>query len=446
MSEADRRSRGIKSGSKFSQEESGLLVIGDLGLIQLSPEHVESDRLMRHCCVMNRLFPLLSQLKRPLPPQLPIRWFLEFSWIWARVEMKSDAICIVSIYVCTQYVIQSLREKGSTLSLMSCDGSGQGRGIRLQLTARELLPSSLLSASATKYPDKFVIRVLDRPWHESCVKCEDCGTQLNEKCFAKYDRIFCRADFYRRYGPRCSGCSEIISPTDMVRKARNRVFHLNCFTCVTRASFVKKTISRECSSKTTKKRRRRKEDDLDFGTSRLRGRKKKEKRRGPRTTIKAKQLEVLKSTFNSTPKPTRHIREQLAKETGLPMRVIQVWFQNRRSKERRLKQMSNRAKYFGRHKMNYFYDNLPYPSPFHPNGEFFPLNDMEQPLPMSMNPSSVNPGGNYMCGIDKVESLLDAMSEEQSSTLEDEEESSTNFLSHHSLSPSTSGQNTNSNS
>ena len=48
------------------------------------------------------------------------------------------------------------------------------------------------------------------------------------------------------------------------------------------------------------------------------------KRRGPRTTIKAKQLEILKNAFNKTPKPTRHIREQLAKETGLPMRVIQV--------------------------------------------------------------------------------------------------------------------------
>ncbi|CAG5127679.1 unnamed protein product, partial [Candidula unifasciata] len=64
------------------------------------------------------------------------------------------------------------------------------------------------------------------------------------------------------------------------------------------------------------------------------------KRRGPRTTIKAKQLETLKAAFATTPKPTRHIREQLAQETGLNMRVIQVWFQNRRSKERRMKQLS----------------------------------------------------------------------------------------------------------
>lgn len=48
------------------------------------------------------------------------------------------------------------------------------------------------------------------------------------------------------------------------------------------------------------------------------------KRRGPRTTIKAKQLETLKAAFTNTPKPTRHVREALAAETGLNMRVIQV--------------------------------------------------------------------------------------------------------------------------
>ena len=72
------------------------------------------------------------------------------------------------------------------------------------------------------------------------------------------------------------------------------------------------------------------DEDLDTALS--------SKRRGPRTTIKAKQLEALRATFTATPKPSRNIREKLAQETGLNMRVIQVWFQNRRSKERRLKQ------------------------------------------------------------------------------------------------------------
>jgi hypothetical protein len=63
------------------------------------------------------------------------------------------------------------------------------------------------------------------------------------------------------------------------------------------------------------------------------------KRRGPRTNITAKQLELLKTVFAATPKPTRLMREQLAKETGLSMRVIQVWFQNKRSKEKRVHQL-----------------------------------------------------------------------------------------------------------
>ena len=44
----------------------------------------------------------------------------------------------------------------------------------------------------------------------------------------------------------------------------------------------------------------------------------------PRTTITAKQLEILKGIYIQSPKPTRHVREQLAQETGLDMRVVQV--------------------------------------------------------------------------------------------------------------------------
>ena len=49
----------------------------------------------------------------------------------------------------------------------------------------------------------------------------------------------------------------------------------------------------------------------------------------PRTTITAKQLETLKIAYNNSPKPARHVREQLSQDTGLDMRVVQVWFQNR---------------------------------------------------------------------------------------------------------------------
>lgn len=65
----------------------------------------------------------------------------------------------------------------------------------------------------------------------------------------------------------------------------------------------------------------------------------------PRTTITAKQLETLKTAYNNSPKPARHVREQLSQDTGLDMRVVQVWFQNRRAKEKRLKKDAGRTRW-----------------------------------------------------------------------------------------------------
>ena len=44
--------------------------------------------------------------------------------------------------------------------------------------------------------DKFVTTVLDRSWHAECVKCSECGVQLDQKCFAREGKIFCKQDFY----------------------------------------------------------------------------------------------------------------------------------------------------------------------------------------------------------------------------------------------------------
>ena len=69
---------------------------------------------------------------------------------------------------------------------------------------------------------------------------------------------------------------------------------------------------------------------------------------------------MLKNAYKTSPKPARHVREQLATDTGLDMRVVQVWFQNRllsipssnlyskcfrRAKEKRLKKDAGRARW-----------------------------------------------------------------------------------------------------
>ncbi|KAK2172514.1 hypothetical protein NP493_953g00010 [Ridgeia piscesae] len=80
--------------------------------------------------------------------------------------------------------------------------------------------------------DRFLLNVLDRAWHSKCVQCSDCGCPLAEKCFSRDAKLYCREDFFRRFGTKCGGCSLGISPNDLVRRARNKVFHLKCFTCV----------------------------------------------------------------------------------------------------------------------------------------------------------------------------------------------------------------------
>ncbi|CAB4014775.1 LIM homeobox Lhx1, partial [Paramuricea clavata] len=208
--------------------------------------------------------------------------------------------------------------------------------------------------------DKYLLKVLDCMWHTKCLQCDQCKLQLTEKCYSREGKLYCAKDFYRRYGTKCSGCDEGILPTNLVRRAKGMVFHVECFCCsmclkeiatgdelyhVGGNKFVCKEDydlqqqdieNSESPEKTeTESDEAPKDEDESVmdedGENGPNG-----KRRGPRTTIKAKQLEILKAAFSATPKPTRHMREKLAQETGLSMRVIQVWFQNRRSKERRL--------------------------------------------------------------------------------------------------------------
>ena len=54
-----------------------------------------------------------------------------------------------------------------------------------------------------------------------------------------------------------------------------------------------------------------------------------------RTSITPQQLEVLMAVYNREQRPSKLVREDLMAKTGLEMKVIQVWFQNRRSKEKR---------------------------------------------------------------------------------------------------------------
>ncbi|MEQ2188921.1 hypothetical protein GOODEAATRI_019919 [Goodea atripinnis] len=80
--------------------------------------------------------------------------------------------------------------------------------------------------------DKFILKVLDRHWHSKCLKCADCQIPLADKCFSRAGNVYCKEDFFKRFGTKCASCQQGIPPTQVVRKAQDFVYHLHCFACI----------------------------------------------------------------------------------------------------------------------------------------------------------------------------------------------------------------------
>ncbi|XP_062515051.1 LIM/homeobox protein Lhx4-like isoform X2 [Corticium candelabrum] len=175
---------------------------------------------------------------------------------------------------------------------------------------------------------RYVYKVLEKTWHAGCVCCHDCRLPLSEKCYCRDELLFCKDHFYRRYGIKCTACGEGIPPTTLVRRAIDNVYHMHCFKCNTCERQLEtgdefflmedgKVVCKEDQEKAKDP------DDAEFTVKR------------PRTSISTEQKDALKVVYAKNTRPTRTVREDLARATGLPARVVQVWFQNKRAKERR---------------------------------------------------------------------------------------------------------------
>jgi len=54
-----------------------------------------------------------------------------------------------------------------------------------------------------------------------------------------------------------------------------------------------------------------------------------------RTVLNEKQLHTLRTCYGANPRPDALMKEQLVEMTGLSSRVIRVWFQNKRCKDKK---------------------------------------------------------------------------------------------------------------
>uniref|UniRef100_A0A0K2T842 LIM homeobox 2 [Chrysemys picta] n=1 Tax=Lepeophtheirus salmonis TaxID=72036 RepID=A0A0K2T842_LEPSM len=85
--------------------------------------------------------------------------------------------------------------------------------------------------------DKYYLSAIAQKWHTSCLKCSECGVELENQisCFEKEGSIFCKDDYLRIYANnrQCYRCLSEIQPSDLVIKARHCLFHVDCFRCAT---------------------------------------------------------------------------------------------------------------------------------------------------------------------------------------------------------------------
>ncbi|XP_076336864.1 uncharacterized protein LOC143239562 [Tachypleus tridentatus] len=216
--------------------------------------------------------------------------------------------------------------------------SGVSESDTLSLCSPSLLDQSKQICSGCDQPilDRFILKVLDRTWHTNCLKCAECQILLTTKCFYRHGQVLCKDDFFRRYGTKCASCAQGISPSQIVRRARENVYHIHCFSCI----LCKERLNTGDLFYLMEDKRLVCKSDYEA----LKIRDGTTKR--PRTTITAKQLDMLKKAYRKNSKPARHVREQLSQDTGLDMRVVQVWFQNRRAKEKRLKKDAGKTRWF----------------------------------------------------------------------------------------------------
>ncbi|KAL6107834.1 uncharacterized protein ACO6RY_18524 [Pungitius sinensis] len=210
--------------------------------------------------------------------------------------------------------------------------------------------------------DRFLLRVTDGLWHEGCVRCAACGDVLKSSCFLRGRKLYCKRDYADLFAVRCGGCAEAISPAELVMRAGSAVFHLRCFTCgvcscrlqtgdrcvlregqllCAREDFHRSAAS-QTSSDTGRSDDEEEEEEEEEESGRVTGRRvrsedlesKRPKR--PRTILTTQQRRTFKASFEVSSKPCRKVRETLAAETGLSVRVVQVWFQNQRAKMKKL--------------------------------------------------------------------------------------------------------------
>ncbi|GLD61792.1 LIM/homeobox protein Lhx8-like isoform X1 [Lates japonicus] len=207
-------------------------------------------------------------------------------------------------------------------------------------TVPSLRGKTLCTSCGLEIADRYLLKVNNLCWHVRCLSCSVCKTSLGRhvSCYIKDKQVFCKLDYFRRYGTRCARCGRNIHSSDWVRQARGSTFHLACFSCTS----CKRQLStgEECGLLENRvfcrphydimmeniKRAKENEqpkvetevaDKDDSGTT-------PRPAKRARTSFTVDQLQVMQTQFAKDNNPDAQTLQKLAERTGLSRRVIQV--------------------------------------------------------------------------------------------------------------------------
>ncbi|MXQ81175.1 hypothetical protein E5288_WYG012885 [Bos mutus] len=224
---------------------------------------------------------------------------------------------------------------------------------------------SLCVGCGNQIHDQYILRVSpDLEWHAACLKCAECNQYLDESCtcFVRDGKTYCKRDYIRLYGIKCAKCSIGFSKNDFVMRARSKVYHIECFRCVACSrqlipgdEFALREDGLFCRADHDVVERAslgagdplsplHPARPLQMAAEPISARqpalrphvhKQPEKTTRVRTVLNEKQLHTLRTCYAANPRPDALMKEQLVEMTGLSPRVIRVWFQNKRCKDKK---------------------------------------------------------------------------------------------------------------
>ncbi|XP_074468594.1 LIM/homeobox protein Awh-like [Sebastes fasciatus] len=219
--------------------------------------------------------------------------------------------------------------------------------------------------------DRFFLLAAGSVWHGVCLRCSQCHCELQTQpsLYWRDGNIYCQQDYCRMFGGgQCARCFQPIPASALVMRSGELTFHPHCFSCqecdvtlIPGNLYCMQGQNLYCQShyhddggnvplshdlqpkpnlkdaqnqvsgegeESVSSPEPRLDDRVSGGRTRRRTKR-------IRTCFRSEQLRALESYFAQKHNPDGKDWNCLAHKTGLPKRVLQVWFQNARAKLRR---------------------------------------------------------------------------------------------------------------